>query len=67
MSASAGDPSADWDLIDDADEEEDVGDEAEKAFKEGADNRLIGEWFIFVSEQPFTLNDLIVKLNEINR
>ena len=45
VSAIAGDPSADWDLIDiDEEEEEDVkGEENNKAFLEGAENRLIGK------------------------
>lgn len=49
MSASAGDPSADWDLID-VDEDEENGEETEsKAFREGAENRLIGKLIYLVS------------------
>jgi hypothetical protein len=47
VSASAGDPSADWDLID-VDEDEENGEETEnKAFREGAENRLIGKLIYF--------------------
>ena len=50
MSASAGDPSADWDLID-VDEDEENGEETEsKAFREGAENRLIGKLIYFSIE-----------------
>jgi hypothetical protein len=41
VSASAGDPSADWDLID-VDEEEEDEEEDNKAMVETAENRLIG-------------------------
>ena len=41
VSASAGDPSADWDLIDVDEEDEDEGGD-NKAFVETAENRLIG-------------------------
>ncbi len=47
VSASAGDPSADWVLIDvDEEEEEEGGDN--KAFVENAENRLIGRKFNFL-------------------
>ena len=61
VSAIAGDPSADWDLIDIDEEEEEEGaakgEENNKAFVEGAENRLIGK-------SKWTL---ISKLRQCNR
>jgi hypothetical protein len=52
VSASAGDPSADWDLID-VDEEEDEEGGDNKAFVENAENRLIGRKFNFLIHFTF--------------
>jgi hypothetical protein len=56
VSASAGDPSADWDLIDVDEEEDEEGDEEggdNKAFVENAENRLIGRKFNFLIHFTF--------------